>query len=140
MSRFDSFYQNYLKHLDLVRSQPGQEIKYVELITNLYPLANKVYGDEVQNILDKENITQTMALLQKHLREDVLLKIESYQLMNNQLIIKSEGTVKSFPLIKPGLFLKKVFKITESNPYFYLLLSFCCQSANFDAIQLFQKL
>jgi len=138
-NKFESFYSNVLKNLSSLK-QNGSGEEFLNSLLNLYPLANKFYAKDVESLFANESVNQAIKLLQGHIRRDVLPKIESYELKDDKIVIKTrDAGIKEFPQMSPKTFLFKVFNIEETHSHYYLYLSYMLQPANYDAMQLFQK-
>lgn len=136
---------NYIKFYE----SKNKKIKELELDSNinvfldevqrLYPSMLKLFESDTKELISKLDFFRKFNQLKKHVFENILPKIDNFNVGLQSVEIFAVGQKQSYPVNNPIKFMEKYLNIDRSNPNFYLILSFLLLPQNYDIIQLCDK-
>lgn len=135
---FDKFYENYSNKLKSHQEKAEIDL-FLTSVQNLYPMAIKLFEIDAINAREENIRPERFSVIKKHVFENVIPNIESYDISFEKVTILENGENSEYPTNNPVQFINKYLGVTETTPYYYLILSYMLSPANYAIIQLCDK-
>jgi hypothetical protein len=132
------FYNNKVTKIQELEKN-GKINEFLDEVNRLYPTMYKLFEKDTQFIVANQDIFIRFNNIKNHVAKNVIPKIESYTLGFTDIQIKINGITTNYPLHNPVKFMDVCLNLDNTNPYFFLMLSFLMIPLNYDSMQLCDK-
>lgn len=132
------FYTNKVKKIQEFE-QNGQIQQFLDEVKNLYPTMYKLFEKDTKSIIENQDIFIRFNHIKSHVAKNIIPKIESYTIDFTNIHIKNNGITNVFPLHNPVKFMDVCLNLDNTNPYYFLMLSYLMIPLNYDSMQLCDK-